>query len=223
VGILECIKSLGESKLSHSDVSKQEHLKTELSILLEEYNALRAEIISTLESGRQVTSLTLVAIGALIAGIPYISQSQIYIVFLIAPLFFYCLAWTQLRYISLAQDIGDHIRTVISPRVLEILFELSPEPRHDFRNVMSWEDPGKNPMFQLRRRRRWLLSLLFLPIAGSNYGTPLLGAVLSVCAYLMIAFQNALVVSFLEIGLISINVVAFIYSVFWGFQAELRR
>jgi hypothetical protein len=67
------------------------------------------------------------------------------------------------------------------------------------------------------------MRVLFLPVAGANYGIPLLAAALSVCAFLVLASQTARTLSPFEIALSAVDAVAFLYSAFWGLQAELRR
>ena len=202
-------------------MNHEEHLKIELSALFEEYRQLKSEIVSNLESGRQVANLTLTSAGILIATIPYIVQSQATLLFLVAPMFFYLLAWAQLRYVYLVLDMGVHLRETVVPRIQGILKELSSSKQErDFAEIMSWELAGKSP---IRLRRSKILGLLFVPIAGANYALPLLAAVLSLSTFLFVRLSASPTITLLEIGLIVIDVVGFIYSAFWGLQAELRR
>jgi hypothetical protein len=90
----------------------------------------------------------------------------------------------------------------------------------NYRHILSWELPGKNPV---KQRPNKLLRALFLPIAGANYGIPLLAAVMSVITFLVLVVQNAQPVSRLELLLIILNGIALLYSALWGFQAEFRR
>jgi len=201
-------------------MNKDERLKMEHDTLLEEYKALKTEIVSNLNSARQTANLTLTVIGILIAAAPFIIQSQAIILFLIVPIFFYALCWSQLRYIYLVIDMGVYLRGTVVPGIHRILTEISPGEGRDFSKIMSWELPGRGPT---RLRSTKLLRMLFLPVAGANYGIPLLAAVLSVGAFLLLAFQSSQAISAVELALIVVNVVAFLISAFWGFQAELRR
>ena len=65
-------------------------------------------------------------------------------------------------------------------------------------------------------------NILFLPIAIADYGMPLLVAVLSVCAYFVFVVENSYPVSVIEIIFIALNVLAFLYSVYWRLPVELR-
>lgn len=201
-------------------MDKDEQLKMEHNTLLEEYGALKTEIVSNLESARQIANLCLTAIGVLIAATPFIVQSQATILLLIAPLFFYALAWAQLRYTYLVLDMSAYLRDTVVPGIHRILAELASSEERDFSKIMSWELPGKGPT---RLRPTGLHRLLFLPVAGANYGIPLLAAVLSVGAFLILAFQSSQTISSVQLALIVVNVLAFFYSAFWGFRAEFLR
>lgn len=206
-------------------MQRDEQLKIEHSTLLEEYKALKSEIVSNLNAARQVVNLTLTAIGALIAATPYIAQSDMEILFLVAPIFLYGLAWTQLRYIFLVLDMGTYLKERLIPRIRAVLEEMSPgkPPDHNsvsYDHIMSWESPGKSP---IRLPSSTFLKVLFIPIAGSNYGLPLLVAVVSAAAFVVLASSRQEPLSGHEVMLLLINVLAFFYSVFWGFKAEAKR
>jgi hypothetical protein len=190
--------------------------KLEISILLEEYKTLRDEILQTLESNRQILNLTLTAAGALIAGSAFFISSRMPTFFLVAPLVFYGLAWTQLRYIFLVYHVNDYLKTTVEPRIRQNLAELSPEGQRDVSQILGWSREKRGV---LRRSR----SLLILPIAGSNYGIPLLAAVVSVVAYVVFVVQNSWAVSTLDMVLIAVNVVAIAYSILGGVWAEFRQ
>lgn len=199
-------------------MNREEQIKLELSILLDEYKALKSEIVSTLGSARQVVNLTLAAIGVLIAGSKYVVESGFVIIFLIAPLFFYVLAWTQLRYTFLVLDMGLYLRDDLTRHIREALRKLSEESMRDFSYIMQWEEAGKGPT----RRHKGIRALLFLPIAGGSFGVPLFAAVLSTLAFFAL-MDSRHELGILEIGLILFNVVALIHSAAWGWIAERRR
>lgn len=200
-------------------MSEDEQLKLELSTVLEEYKTLKAEIMANLASGRQVANLTLTSVGILIAAAPIIIQSQATIIFLVAPWLFYVLAWSQLRYTYLVLDMGDYLRDVVVPHVHQLLKQNQTVDR-DIAYILSWELPGKGPS---RLRRTKLLRCLFLPIAGANFAIPLFAAALSMGTFLILAFQNTQTISGVEWLLIAVDVAAFIYSAYWGLEAERGR
>jgi len=210
-------------------MTKEEQLKLQLSTVLDEYRALKSEIVANLVSARGVASLTLTAVGILIAASPFIIQSKTIIIFLIAPFLFYILAWTQLRYIYLVLDMGAYLKDVVVPNIHRILVETTtpeildkttPDKKHSIEYIMSWELPGKGPS---RLRSGRLLRILFLPIAGANFGIPLLVAILSPVTFIILAIHSSHAISSIERILIGVGVVAFLYSVFWGYQAERLR
>jgi hypothetical protein len=76
---------------------------------LEEYRSLRAEVIAIGTSSRQGTQVAIVALAAVISLAGYIVQNDLPILFLLAPLVFYALAWTQLRLAYTARTTSDYI------------------------------------------------------------------------------------------------------------------
>lgn len=202
-------------------MNEQESLKAELETRLEEYRQLKSEIVSNLESGRQVTNLTLTFAGVMIALIPFIVQQRAEVLFLIAPLFFYFLAWTQLRYVYLVLDMGKYLATIVVPRIQAILRQLAESKQDEpYRSIMSWETKGKAP---LRLRGGKVRTASFLPIAGANFGLPLFAAFLSVTIFFIVRYPNWLGLVWYEWFLLILDVLGFIYSAYWGIQAELKR
>ena len=200
-------------------MKKDEQLKIELDTALEEYRAMKTEIVSNLEAARQIVHLALTAIAILIGAAPVIIQSQATILFLIAPLLFFALAWSQLRYIYLVLDMGKYLNHYIVPHVQKLLSEISPS-RKDFSQVMSWELPGKGPT---RLRGNLLRGLLFFPIAGANLGISLLAALGSVLAFVWLSLQSQHRISSIELSLIIFNFMILIYTAYWGIQAETKK
>jgi hypothetical protein len=197
---------------------KDEQLKMELGIRLEEYRALKAEIVSNLDSARQIVTLTLTAVGILISATPIIIQSKVAVIFLIAPLLFYVLAWAQLKYIYLVLDMGTYLRDTIAPNIRRILNDMHTE--YEVASIMSWDLKGKGPS---RLRDSKPKNMFFLPIAVADYGVALLAALLSVAIYLVLTYQSTKQLSPVEILFIAVQTVIFAYSAYWGFEAERRR
>jgi hypothetical protein len=199
--------------MDNTAIGEEERVKLEHSTLIEEYKAVRAEIILTLESARQVVHLTLIAAGALLAVGPSLVDAHMPIIFLIVPFLFYILAWMHLRHIFYVRSLGDHLRQVVLPRIRLILSGF-PDERRDAHSVLSWEDEWEG----LLRRYR----LLILPIAGADYGAPLLAAAASLCVYLALVTNSSQAIPVIDGVLVGANALAFAYSIYWGFRAELR-
>lgn len=179
-------------------MKKDEQIKTELDVVLEEYRVLKTEIVENINSGRQIAQLTLTAFAILIGLVPFILQYAATILFLIAPFLFYSLAWTQLRYVYLVIDMGNYLKGTLVPNVRRLLSELSTVRRRDFDAVLSWELPGKGP---IRLRGGLLRRLFFFPIAGANLGIPMLASALSATAFWMITIHDTRTPTVLELGL----------------------
>jgi hypothetical protein len=195
-------------------MNPEEQLKLEHSTLLEEFKTLREEILWTLDASRKVSDYAIAAIAALITGAVYIIQLRMPILFLISPLLLYGLAWKQMKYAILTHDLSNYLNEDVLPRIRQILAELSPDSKHDFNSLMSWESRAGS----LLRHH----SLQLLPITGASYGIPLLAALVSLCAYFSFIFQNSLVISVVDAVIIAVNVLALLYSVIWGFRIEFR-
>lgn len=199
-------------------MGREDQIKLELGLLTDEYKALKAEIVSNLVSARQILGIAFAAIGALIAGGRVIFESGQTTLFLVVPVFFYALVWAQLRYVFLVLDMGAYLRCILAPRIHQLLADLS-RNRSNFGHILSWEAPGKSP---IRGRSNFLFKILFIPIAGANFGIPLLAAMSSVAVF-FIFHKSDTGISNGQFILLVLNLIAFIYSAAWGWVADQRR
>lgn len=194
----------------------KETIEIELKVVLEEYKSLRQEILANIDASRQILNLTLTGTGLFLAVSPLFVQSQLPILFLLVPFVFYAMAWAQLRYILLVQDISHYLRENVEPRIRKGLSEIASTTDRGFDAVLGWSSRGGG----LFRHHR---SVLILPIAAANYGIPLLAAVISVGAYFLIVLGGRGTIGAIDWLLLVVNVGAFAYSVAWGFRTELKR
>ncbi len=192
-------------------MTHEERLQLEHATLMAEYESARTEIEGLLESSRQTNNLMLTVISLFVGGLVFFN-TQLPIAFLILPLFLYGLTWTQVRQVLITRQISAHIDTVIAPRVREILGQIDMAHPVDDQIVMSWEGRAASPA---RSKGGWLL----IPALGAGYGLPLLAAMLSAGAYLLIAHP----VGVIGWALIGINAVALIYSAALGLVIEFGR
>src|ERR1051326_7930867 len=88
----------------------------EYSALIEEYKTLKAEITSNLNSSRQGTALTLVALGAAAGSAKAVVESADWVLLLFPPVFL-ALLLNQLRYTYLALDMGTYINDALAQRI----------------------------------------------------------------------------------------------------------
>lgn len=200
-------------------MNSDEVTKLEIDVLLVEYGALKTEIVANLNSARQTTGLTMTAVGALLASSPFIVSSNATLVLLIAPVFFYLLACTQLRYVWLVLDMGRHIQAVLEHGFherLAILERRSDAVDHNLAAVLSWETAGSGLLARFEGFKR----LIFIPIAGANFGVPLLAGMSSAIAYFVLPGAE---LGALQIGLATVDVAGCVYCGYWGWQADKAR
>ena len=193
-------------------------IELEYNTLMEEYKALRDEIISTLEAARQVTNYTLVLASLVTAALPsiseYIGRTKSGTIILIMPVIFYFLAWSALRYTILTNSLGSYIRDKIAPRV-RICISISANTDKIDRTLFTWEDKGKNTLDKY--------GLFYLPIAGSHFALPLFGALALLTSYTVFVLEQQIVLPWYDILMGVANVLALIYSAFWGIKVERSR
>lgn len=192
-------------------MKKEEQLKLEYSILVEQYKAARDEINALLDASRQVVNLTLTAISLFLGVLAFV-EAKLPVIFLVLPFFLYGLDWVQLRHILLMRRLSAYIAEALAPRIRGIIREISPKDRLDTSHILSWEEKWKSPGRNSR-------GLFLIPVLGASYGLPLFAAILSVSAY----FFLTPTISYVEWILIAINVVAFFYSLVLGFLVEFLR
>jgi hypothetical protein len=137
--------SVGETASAKAtpDSAHIEQLKLEINIRLEEYKALRAEIVASLSSSHASTNLTLTAAGILIAGSPFIIQYHAVILFLIASYCFFLIAWIQLHYVHVVFSLSQHIITVVAPKIRVALKQITPTNNEAFSDLLNWELAGR--------------------------------------------------------------------------------
>ena len=174
-----------------------------LETRLEEYRALRAEIVATLTAAYQTSNLTLTGAGILIAGLPLISGWERPIILLIASYLFYALSWTQLRYEQVVFNMSSHINNVIAPSVRDIVRLGLDEITVKVDSLLSWELSG--------RKANHPEELYFAPTEAARYGIPIFAATLSSFAYFFKAFGEG--ISFVEGLLFVVNLVLLWYSI----------
>lgn len=192
-------------------MSKEEQLTLEHATLLEQYKAARDEINALLDASRQVVNLTFTVIS-LFLGVSVFIDARLPIAYLIMPLFLYGITWMQLRHILLMRRASAYISRDITPRVRQILSDLSPENRLDTSHILNWEEVWRSP-----GQRKW--GLLLLPVLGAGYGLPLFAAVLSLLVYVFLVSPIPLLGWFLVL----VNIIGLSYSIVLGFLIEFRR
>ncbi len=193
-------------------MKKDDLLRIEQATLMEEFKTARDNMLFDVGQSRQVVNITLTAASILVVGVPFIIQYNLPILFLIAPLIFYPLAWSQVRYLYLSDILGQYLLTVLIPRVHSVLKELSPSKDRNFDSILSWE------AYLGTADRRY--SLVLLPVAGGNYGINLLAAAFSIGAYFAVTQTKGFPLPAIDLVFIILNAILFAYSVGLGFWSR---
>ena len=87
-------------RMLNQEIRKQreEQIKLKMAAHMEEYKAVRAEILQALNQSHQLLNFTLAAIAALTAASKsLLIDLQFYSVFILSSFLFYCLIWFNLR------------------------------------------------------------------------------------------------------------------------------
>jgi hypothetical protein len=192
--------------MSKNDIKQRdlEQIRLELNCRLEEYRALRLEIVSTLTSAYQTTNLTLITIGAVVSGYRFTEVTPLLLN--AATLIFYMLVFTQLRYECVVFNMSDHIINRVTPAIRVLLNNTSPSDNKDgFSTVLSWELSG--------REDNHPSSIGLLPIELARYGLPLFFAVATFITFLWLNNSNNYLTCLESAVLIVVNFALFVYSI----------
>jgi hypothetical protein len=126
---------------------------------LEEYRALKAEVLANQVAARKITTLALAFVGALVALVRASDdRNMISKVLLYAPAVFVMLMMLHLRYSFLALRMGEYIRLNIAQRIQKRL--------PDRPGLMAWEDMSADG-----------LTVIGIFIKGAAFAIPLATAV----------------------------------------------
>jgi len=191
---------------------KEEQIKLEFNALLEEFKTVRENILFDVDSNRQVLTLTLTSASILVAGSSFIIQSQFITLFLVMPIIFYALAWSQVRYLYLDASLSSYLNNVLAPRLRKVLADLTPDTKNDYSSLLSWET-----YLQIKESR---VNFTLMSIGAARYSIPMLLACLPIMIYFIVKFQQPLQpIPFWDIALVILNAVLLLYTVYLGFWA----
>ena len=190
----------------------EEQLKLAYDTHMEEFKFIREEINANIESSRQTLTITLTAMGILIGASPFIIDSRIPVLFLVASLPFYIISWVQVRYIFFQNNLGDYLEQNLIPNIRNSISNINPSANFDVSYILGWQS-------QWRKRYQ---SLLLLPATIAYFAVPLLAATLSLSAYFIFNTQLQMPLTIIEYLLIGINIAFFLYSIILGFWTYRR-
>lgn len=192
--------------------SSEEAIKADLNVRLEEFRALRAEILLTLTSSYQMLTVGITGAGVVIGVASTVASSGKPIWLGLAPLLFYALLWTQLRYEYAVFNMSNHIIEKVAPLIRMRLKQLGQANDAESCRALSWESAGRLPTFP---PEPWLVAL-----EAARFAVPLMFAALTFCAYLLAIYTSkAYEFDFrIDISLSILNAFLFLFSVYAGIR-----
>lgn len=212
-----------ESKetMFEQETKKSSHvaLEAELSMLRDVYSALRSEIRADESKLNENLNLTIAGMGAIVAIIGFVANMDQFALILALPLIFFVLILIRLETLLGLGRIGHYLSSVIYPRIRTIISELD-NVEHNFGEFsIDWEDfhPRLSPP-----------ELIAVSVTASPTGLQLLFSLFPVLAYFFYKANSSQTISSLEIGLVILNLLAFIgilSIIIWSFVfgKRLRR
>ncbi len=196
--------------------NKEEQLKQEIGALIEEYKSMRDDSLKNVEAGRQVLNFTLTSAGILVALSPFIIERNFPTLFLIIPIIFYALVWTQIRYLYLNSVLIDYSLRILAPNLRNALGELASTSKRKFDTLLSWD--------AYLKKMEENTNLPLSSIAAARYGIPLFLSFFSVMAYLISHYpsfpQMPNPPPWWDTVLIIVNLILLLYSMYLLYWAR---
>jgi len=178
-----------------------EALKAELHHLSDVYNATRSEIRN--DEGKVVTNInyTIASAGIMIAISSFIASSQQYFLFLALPLPFLVLAFMNFEHnLGIARE-GNYLRTIVYPRIREIITRLD-NGSHDFGvNTLDWEQYWVKNNFPM---------ILTIPVSASLFGLHFLFAIVPIIFFFYYKQAATMPLSALEIAFLVVDGIGYL-------------
>lgn len=184
------------------DIALEYQEENEFSCLLEEYRALRAEIVSRLESQQEILNYTVVLIAAALPFGGTIIDNKQYTFLLLIPLVFDLLAWLFLVQENMIDALGVYLNVRLAPRMEQLLGHKlqTKDP------MWEWE------LFQYSTFYGSFLRRILQAILGAvRYILPILPGGVSIIAYWSLFYFLDFYVSPVDIVLASIDILIMLF------------
>ncbi|HEU0051639.1 MAG TPA: hypothetical protein VFQ39_00635 [Longimicrobium sp.] len=174
---------MNETSLTHTlSLEEIDSVKVLLAARMEEYKAIRAEIIQNLASQHQLITVSVTAVGAIVAATQFIRKKDVHaesllLVFAIGSI---VLTWLQLRYARSNMAALDYLAQKVAPHVNAIMIKLA-VPAELREEILIYER-----QFQLTgygSKDRWW----DFPLEASRYLITLAASAISFIAYIRIS------------------------------------
>jgi hypothetical protein len=149
----------------------------ELNCLIEEYRALRAELVSRITIQYQLLNYSIVLIGASLPVATAIVDRKRYSVLLLFPLVFVCMGWLFLLNDWVIRLIANYLNVSLARQVEAILSR----QRLDFQSIWQWE------LFQYEVYNNSISTrALYIVLGAARYGLSIIPAIASIAAYFLL-------------------------------------
>ena len=202
--------------------------KLKLSVGLEEYKAVRAEIIQALNAAYQSVNWTVAAIGVVLAAAPFIIENQLPFLLAAPPLFFVILIWIQTRYLRGVFNMSDYIIRVTAPNIRSLLEACASADDVSVDRMLNWEFGGRKSTHSNKR--------LYLPLEAARFLLPVAAAIVSLLAYVYAAYLTLPSVTWawppvvslpvalhLLVTLVALGAIAHACFALWSVRKDLKK
>jgi hypothetical protein len=183
------------------DIALEYQEENEFACLIEEYKALRTEIVTRLEAQQDVLSYSIVLIAAALPVSGTVVEREQYTLLLLIPLVFILIGWLLLSQEYMIDTLGVYINTRLAPR-MECLLARKMQTRGP---LWEWE------LFQYSTFYGASLGRLLQAILGTaRYVLPVLPGIASIIAYLQLFRSREFHIGSIDTTLLLIDIAAMI-------------
>jgi hypothetical protein len=154
-----------------------ESLTSEFQVILEDFKAKAASADGQIALAQQVFTLTITAVGLLLAASPFIVEYDAYIIYAVSSFVFYGLALTQLRHALAVAAITRYVSSSLRPRLTAIINALPRPEAEPAPDILAWDSSEALTAYA----GRWWQ----LPVEAARYLIPLVAGVSTLVAYIL--------------------------------------
>lgn len=177
---------------------------------LEEYRAVRAEILVQIESLHQMFNYTLVGISALLAASKIILVDfQFPFLFLVSSFLFFAILWTQLRYAVTIQALVRYIENVLCVAIEETINELGTVSLSLKQPLFGWDSKWNKEAYT---------NIGLRPLEYARYVVTLVPAEVCFFVYWVYSTRTTQLEWYRDYALLVMNIGLLVYSLIAGFR-----
>lgn len=194
----------------------------EYNLALDEHKIVNAQILHFQEANTRLYEFGLVALGAIVVAASFVIEQKAYNLLLILSLPFHVLMWLQTRRGIVSNHLANYIIFEIAPRIRNTINQHYDSGQKS--TFVFWEEY----MTRISRKNRILTFVAGLSEVGRLIYQMSIAGALVIAYFLFTASNSFYVATWLDTGLLVINGIAFIVSVFGiivstGFYGDPRK